>query len=97
MTGAVKVIEEFEIMIGIVLTIQSAGFKSSVISIFQCLKVLSEDPETSKILLSTYHCQCFEKIGTYSASKHGIGTHAKATRSNLQFLDAASAGELPQS
>lgn len=39
----------------------------------------------------------FEKIRTYSASKHGIGTHAIASRSNLQFLEAASAGELPQS
>ncbi len=34
---------------------------------------------------------------TYSASKHGIGTHAKASKSKWQFLETASAGERPQS
>jgi len=95
--GAIEVVEEFEIMIGIVLVMQSARFKSSVYAIPQCLSVLVEGSADFQSSIVHRSLLVFGKTKTYSVSKHGIGTHAKASRSNLQFLETASAGELPQS
>jgi len=99
LTSPISVVEEFKVVISVIsITKSTIPEESARVEDLKAGKFQRKSGKTMNprfpFLALIVKCQ---EQSTYSESKHGIGTHAKASKSKWQFLETASAGERPQS